>query len=356
MDEYWTYRRVRFKSRAAGLTFNGITVAILLYILISIFRGAPYLVMEHIHQASFYSRLNAPRRPPCSAILKEYGAAALCQEWDWLDTVDKPGPELFVKTFVQETFEVRSAAATGRLWTRVNSTEFYIAPPEDFELILEHVTDYLESYSGEVSGQQMSGWLQQTVKAESVSSERQRITETDPEDPSHLARFPPNKRIILPLKQLLSAAEIDLEQECEACHHGAAKGRTVRRVGVNLGLTLTYSNMWNSTRSTGPLQYSIRVSHHEKNEGTREMEISRRGVGPDGVEWRVKRRSYGIQVTFSGEGMVGTFSWTALIAFVLTSLTQLALASTITEQVLTLMPPAELWKHSTEGGIRDKST
>ena len=54
--------------------------------------------------------------------------------------------------------------------------------------------------------------------------------------------------------------------------------------------------------------------------------------------------------------MVGTFSWTALIAFVLTSLTQLALASTITEQVLTLMPPAELWTHSMEAGIRDKST
>ena len=49
MDEYWTYRRVRFKSRAAGLTFNGITVAILLYILISIFRGAPYLVLFSYH-------------------------------------------------------------------------------------------------------------------------------------------------------------------------------------------------------------------------------------------------------------------------------------------------------------------
>jgi hypothetical protein len=113
---------------------------------------------------------------------------------------------------------------------------------------------------------------------------------------------------------------------------------------MELALTVTYSNLWNTTGgASSDLQFAIRATFHEKHEGTRQMAIARRGMGAGGVEWRVKRRSYGVHVKFDGDGMVAVFSWSALVGFVLTSLTQLALASTITEQVLTLFPPEELW-------------
>ena len=109
MDDYWTYRRVRFKSHAAGLSYNGLTVAIILYIIRSIFSDTPYLVIDKDFDSKFFARLMGNVRPRCDAL-----PGKPCQEWDWLDVVERPGPQLFVKTFVQETFEVRNNEAKGK--------------------------------------------------------------------------------------------------------------------------------------------------------------------------------------------------------------------------------------------------
>jgi len=284
---------------------------------------------------------------------------------------------------------------------RENSSEFFLAPPEgdilisiltlsltltltltpypDFNFVLESAIHGFEQLydpplNHPISGQTIGGWLEKNhMNSTKTTTERERITQTDPEDESHLASFEAGKRILFPMRTLLEAADVNLEKVCDLCKIGSAKGRTLRRVGVALTVTLTYSNMWNKTDSTGPFMYGIRSVYDEKAEGVRSMKIERRGVTttPEGksldvenvdldvdvdvdvdvnldvegkpLEWRVKRRSYGIKLTFRHDGMVATFSYTSLLEFVLTALTQLAVASTLAELALTIYPAKELW-------------
>ena len=121
-------------------------------------------------------------------------------------------------------------ATMPRLWNTVNSTEFYLAPPESFALVLEHsISGFqkLEGFSGITSGQALSGWLERPLSDVNETDpvpDRVRITSTDPNDPAHLAQFPKDGRVILPLSEMLGAANITLEDVCAACHSGPAKG------------------------------------------------------------------------------------------------------------------------------------
>jgi len=139
MDEYWTYRRVRcthqypvdisvpdalvspiyvsfsFRSAAAGYTYNIVSLVVILHILASVYSSVPYLLVDDRFDARFFARLSdGAVEPECKSLEAYKGGytEASCQAWDWLDVVEEPGSELFIKTFIQETLPPVRATLT----------------------------------------------------------------------------------------------------------------------------------------------------------------------------------------------------------------------------------------------------
>ena len=145
---------------------------------------------------------------------------------------------------------------------QVKSHAFYVGQPEEWVLVLEH---RLVSLQGTWSGQDLSGFLRHQqldlshpvecascFKAMLSHFARARYARTGL--PAKVkSRFGPGKhdrRLQVRMSELLEAAGVSLDEECSRCAEFNLTGERarLRRVGLELDVTLFYSNLWFSWR------------------------------------------------------------------------------------------------------------
>ncbi|CAE7504745.1 unnamed protein product [Symbiodinium natans] len=152
---------------------------------------------------------------------------------------------------------------------------------------------------------------------------------------------------------LLAAAGVHLDQECSRCADFNVTGEKawLRNVGVELDVTLFYTNLWFSWRdpSTWLLpakepSFELKVSARQPIEGVRTIRtisaaqsyIDTKDLQNESL--RVTRRAHGIRLHFRQQGVLGAWDPMSLAYFLLQSCTFLGVAWTLTELLCSFAP------------------
>jgi hypothetical protein len=142
-----------------------------------------------------------------------------------------------------------------------------------------------------------------------------------------------------------------LDRDCEKCaeFNKTGESASLRQIGVELDVTLFYSNLWFSWADpwtwllpADDATFEVLVAARQPLEGVRTI----RTVGssellndiPPGVKHRVTRRSYGVRLIFHQRGIIGKLDTSSFISFVLQSLTFLTIAWTLCELLCDATP------------------
>ncbi|CAE7318281.1 unnamed protein product [Symbiodinium sp. CCMP2592] len=170
------------------------------------------------------------------------------------------------------------------------------------------------------------------------------------------APLPPSA-CLHPLKvrigDLLAAAGVHLDQECGRCSEFNITGEKamLRNVGVELEITLFYTNLWLSWQDPATWllpakepSFELKVAARQPIEGVRTLRSIPAAQSyfdlEDGQKEsaRVTRRSHGIRLLFRQQGVLGVWDSMALAYFLLQSCTFLGVAWTLTELLCSIAP------------------
>eukprot|EP00933_Yihiella_yeosuensis_P069454 TRINITY_DN7600_c1_g2_i2.p1 TRINITY_DN7600_c1_g2~~TRINITY_DN7600_c1_g2_i2.p1 ORF type:complete len:448 (-),score=46.08 TRINITY_DN7600_c1_g2_i2:75-1289(-) len=350
---YATYRRCTLNSKLLRYSYNTLTVILALYTLFNAIVSKEHLLQEELlNDHVLFSRIaESPlAKPRCSAL----NATGLCVEWSWLEAVDSSSDRLFLATWAQETLFVGGPRLqrlgdqtsdggqrrTG--WQRTANQSFYVAQPEVWDLLLEH---RLASSMGTWSGQDLHGFLRRRQDlSEKVRDHVMKGVPKDPKVQFGTALDQADRRVRISIGDLLASLDLELDQECEKCaaYNVTGEAARLRRTGVELDVTLFYSNLWFDWESPSSwflpsqdISFELQVASRQPREGVRTI----RTVGrselleqvPPGTAARVQRRTHGVRMFFHQRGVLGKFDIVTFIAFVVKSLTFLTIAWSVSE-------------------------
>lgn len=246
---------------------------------------------------------------------------------------------------------------------------FYVGEPEAWILVLEH---RLTSGIGVWSGQDLPGFLREVQLPGTYSSPieyaaqgaamRPAVTFGLPASSKGAAVRPAatfglsassDRRLQVRIGDLLAAAGVHLDQECTRCPEFNITGEKamLRNVGVELEITLFYTNLWLSwqdpTTWLFPAKepsFELKVAARQPIEGVRTLRSIPAAQSYFDLEdaqkesARVTRRSHGIRLLFRQQGVLGTWDSMALAYFLLQSCTFLGVAWTLTELLCSMAP------------------
>lgn len=338
--DYQTYRRINIKSTSIGTAYYGLTILVVAVIPL-------YLLMTHGHlevekpSGVFFARPKDPKgfsELMCSE--RVMAAGVQCTAWDWLESVDSDSESFFIATFVKDRLERRTCGRSKvpcggeKIWELINVSHYYIAGTERLLVNFEH---RVINPSGDVhDSHDLIGFL----------SRKGHCGIHQPRHSSY-KNFSAGKDTLRVL-DLLEAAGVDLDADqcvgCRASEDGL--GSTLRRWGVELDVTIYYSNLWPQNTMfrgffPGETAYQYCVRHVPSVDGVRLIYTA--GASPflsyNGTEeTRIVRRVYGIKAHIHITGDMGRPSWKAAITFLIGALTLLAQPWTLTEFYLSILP------------------
>jgi len=162
-----------------------------------------------------------------------------------------------------------------------------------------------------------------------------------------------DKRLRIRIRDLLDTVGLNLDQECDICPEFNISGEAarLRRTGVELDVTLFYSNLWFSWNKPWTwifpdkdITFEVQVSARQPVEGVRTIRTAGRSQllkqVPQGVEARVTQRTYGVRMFFHQRGLIGRFCAANFISFLVRSLTFLTIAWSVSEILVDFTPTA----------------
>ncbi|CAK9055783.1 unnamed protein product [Durusdinium trenchii] len=381
MDVYSTYRRCTLRSKRLAGSYWALTGSLGIYVIYTAVTAKSHLLQEVLaSDGVLFARFAEDEdvQPKCANM----NSTGLCVELPWLDAVEISATRGFLATYIQETLLFGRPAlqqlGTGQIahqgQQKVRSQAFYVGQPELWILVLEH---RLSSITGTWSGQDLIGFLRQEQLDTGYSHPIEHVAHGLPKEVKTWFGGAKDRRLQVRLFELLQAAGVTLDQECSRCAEFNLTGEAarLRRIGLELDVTLFYSNLWFlwSDISTWFLPnkevtFELQVKAREPVEGVRTI----RTIGPaqsffQDEEYhnqtaRVTRRSFGIRLLFHQRGVIGKWDSMSLAFFLLQSCTFLGVAWTLTELLCTFIPvlcdlwgwPPPAWFESLQRAQRDK--
>lgn len=249
MDVYPTYRRCTLRSSYLARFYWSLTGSVAIFVL-----GSAVIYKGHLLQEVFsrdvilFARFKEEpdKRPKCSAM----NATGLCVELPWLDAVDVSASRGFLATYVEENLHLGRPSlqrlgdpiADTTRPRKVHSQNFYVAQPEEWSLVLE---DRLTSIAGTWMLQDLEGFLrkEQLERSEAIEYVRHGVPN---EARLRFGGDSSDRRLKVSMSDLLRAANVTLDQECQRCSEFNLTGESawLRRTGLELDVTIFYSNLW----------------------------------------------------------------------------------------------------------------
>ncbi|CAJ1355155.1 unnamed protein product [Effrenium voratum] len=375
MDEYSTYRRCVLRSKGLAGSYWATTVLLVFYVIYTAIISKNHLLLEVLNaEGVLFARLKEGPEAPSCAGLAAGGSTGLCVELPWLSACELSASRGFLSTYVQEAlFEGRpslqrlgSEPTDDAKHRKVREQAFYIGQPESWVLVLEHRVACLV---GTWSGQDLEGFMRKEQLDINYGHPIEYVARGLPPASARrsFAGSSSERRVQVQMADLLSAANMSLDDECHRCAEFNVTGERarLRRIGVELDVTLFYSNLWFSWSDIstwfGPnkeVSFELKVSARQPIEGVRTI----RSVAPSASffppeEYRdkdfpsVTRRSYGVRMLFHQQGVIGKWDFPSFLFFLLQGCTFLGVAWTLTELLCTFLPmahallgkPAPLW-------------
>lgn len=359
---YATYRRCNLESPLLAKVYKLLTIALSVFVLYSAIVTKDHLLQEEIQadQVLFARLEESPNQPPRCAALN---ASGLCVEWQWLEACEASPERLFLATYVQETLQLggprlhplgEDPASLGHkykgAWQHNRSQSFYVGEPEAWNLVIEHRLS--SSLLGTRPGQDLPGFVRALQQSETLQP-RQHIMQGIPSSPMQYfgSAAGSDKRLRVRMRDMFSALNIDLDQECDRCSEFNLTGEAarLRRVGIELDVTLFYSNLWFSWLDpatwfvpANEVTFEVQGRSRQPVEGVRTIRTVGQSELLDGLEpgtkARVTRRTFGIRVFFHQRGVIGKIDAASFIAFLVKSLTLLTIAWSVSEVLVDATP------------------
>jgi hypothetical protein len=332
---YETYKCVRIKDRTLGLLYWGLFILIVIYIfgfVIVIDKG--YLAYDTpvgivraklVKPRGLEIRTDEGSHPYC--------AQGACRIWDHYDIVypKSESDTLSISTQVTEIDQVRVCQETDPIcstdvFTETGKNNFFIANVEDFEVVVEHSMQAEKLIYEE--DEEESGF------AESSRHMNGRLMA---KNDTALVHFPRNKADRFPVKVLLEAAEVDLDQKSDALKKKKKNElhETMRARGLVLFVVITYSNT-NTFFGTHPVRYEYRV--HRLHE-TDFVVYETLGTSESADNTRHLHKRHGIHLKFIITGSIGRFSLQALLGNIVSALGLVTLSSIVVDQLAIYVLP-----------------
>ncbi|CAL1140473.1 unnamed protein product [Cladocopium goreaui] len=386
MDAYSTYRRCTLRSLRLAAVYWTLSGVLAVYVLYTAITSKNHLLQEVLStDAVLFARFEEEKdkRPKCA----EMNATGLCVELPWLDAVEVSASRGFLATYMEEALflgrpalQRLGAPVESQQPRKVRSQGFYVGQPELWSLVLE---DRLASIAGTWSSQDLAGFMREDHLDGSYSHPIEYAANGLPKEVrvkigGHKNQM--DRRVKVSMSELLSAANVTLDQECSRCAEFNLTGERarLRRVGLELDLTLFYSNLWFSWADVSTwflpnkeVTFELRVQARQPVEGVRTIRSvaaaqsffdARDYNGTKDDHPRVTRRSFGIRLLFHQQGVIGRWDPMTLAFFCLQSCTFLGVAWTLTELLCTFIPilcdlrgrPAPAWLESLQRAPREK--
>lgn len=357
---YATYRRCFLDSKVLRYSYTSLTRILAFYVLYNAVVSKDHLLKEELMSDNvLFARLEeTPGREPQCAHMNSSG---LCAEWSWLEACESSSERLFLTTYVQETLFVggpriqtissfQDSSLAGRShWVQNASQSFYIGEPEAWNLVIEH---RLATSFGVWPGQELIGFLRSKQLASSKTPGAHVFKGLPLSPRDTFGKVPKgDRRVHLPIRDLLASVDLDLDQECDRCAEFNLTGEAarLRRVGLELDVTLFYSNLWFSwdrprtwLLPSKDVSFEILVAARQPLEGVRTIRTAGQSELferiPPGTRSRVTRRSFGVRMFFHQRGIIGALDLSAMVAFLVKSLTFLTIAWSVSEILVDFTP------------------
>eukprot|EP00434_Breviolum_minutum_P038236 symbB.v1.2.033912.t1/scaffold4284.1/size41988/2 len=388
MDAYSTYRRCTLHSKRLAAIYWILSGSLALYVLYTAITGKSHLLQEVLStDAVLFARFEEEegKRPKCSKM----NATGLCVELPWLDAVEVSASRGFLATYVEESLLVgrptlqRLGDGETRVETiprKVRRQAFYVGQPEMWSLVLE---DRCASIAGTWSGQDLKGFMRKEQLDGLYSHPIEYASKGLPKEAKIWfggGQHGMDRRVKVGMSELLHAANVSLDQECDRCAEFNRTGESarLRRVGLELDVTLFYSNLWFSWSDFSSwfwpnkeVAFELKVKARQPVEGVRtirSLATSQSFFPPEDYNatvdpTRVTRRSFGVRLLFHQQGVIGKWDHLSMAFFCLQSCTFLGVAWTLTELLCTFIPimcdlrgrPAPEWFQSLQRVDREAS-
>eukprot|EP00930_Biecheleria_cincta_P044204 TRINITY_DN30338_c0_g1_i1.p1 TRINITY_DN30338_c0_g1~~TRINITY_DN30338_c0_g1_i1.p1 ORF type:complete len:406 (+),score=73.57 TRINITY_DN30338_c0_g1_i1:22-1239(+) len=359
---YATYRRCKLESPLLSNVYTLLTSALVFFVLYSAIVTKDHLLQEELRadQVLFARLEESPDQPArCSTL----NASGQCVEWQWLEACEATPERLFLATYVQETLHLggprlrplgkdpgSSGYQDGGVWQHDRSHSFYVGDPEAWNLIIEHRLS--SSLLGTWSGQDLPGFVR-TQQPTEILQPRQHVMQGIP--PSPLKHFgsaaKSDRRLRVKVRDLLRAVDVDLDQECNRCSEFNLTGEAahLRRIGIELDVTLFYSNLWLSWANPATwfipakeVTFEVQGTSRQPVEGVRTIRTVGQSELLDGLEpgtnARVTRRTFGVRIFFHQRGIIGKLDAASFVNFLVKSLTFLTIAWSVSEVLVDATP------------------
>jgi hypothetical protein len=357
---YSTYRRTNVRDDFVYWLYLGLNIACIL-----IFLAKSLLNLDHLEKAQAdgtiflpnpYEYSELPLRNKSCEKNRELHPKTNCSNWDWFETVVQPAGSIFVTTRSSDHVERRLCEhwePCGEvLWKRATSgKDYYIAAPENETLVLEH-SQYVPAFGKHeysLANTEMDGFV---IKASQHGEQaiadlvRDGIQQSDV-----LMRLPKGSPDILSFERLLESGSVDLDARSDKSILDGNQMDTYRTRGLQMQLTIVYSNLWGHEGfTTGEMQYVIFCHHIPKTEAhlseTHLHEDDFSALNAAGLvagsaasgDLRMRRQRFGVRMFVHQTGLVARFSWSAMLSYIITFSSLSTLAWNVVELFLSLYP------------------
>jgi hypothetical protein len=296
------------------------------------------------------------REKSCDNNQKQYPRSN-CSHWDWFETVVQPAGSVFVTTHANDHVERRVCEhwepCGEKLWERATADkDYYIAAPENEFLMLEHslyVPDF-GSHKYSLGNMEMDGFvIKGSLHGEQAIADLIRYGIQQSDVVMHL---PKGSADIISVEDLLESGSVDLEARSDKSilDVSGKRDETYRTRGLQMQLTIVYSNLWGHEGfTTGEMRYVVFCHHIPKTEAhITEIHLHEEdfsllnlgGLAPSGAsgDLRMKRTRYGVHLFIHQTGLVARFEWSALLSYIITFSALSTLAWNLVELFLSFYP------------------
>ena len=343
---YTTYKYCSIKSHVLGLYYYLGILAVVIYTIVTLFVNKGYLKLDTSPQGSITlisDSLDTNLRLPVDHYCCQGKNCSVdCflidgKELAW--PMDKDS--VTISSFFKERKQTLRNAGDGAILENGEETKYFSKNPEAIDIKVEHS---IHSYALQLTG------TQRTMQGELVG----RNSET-------IKRFDSLERADrVSLNDLIIASGMQSLDETSDSPNG--NNRSFRRKGCLLVVTIVYNNIpQDILRPSSPLSYTYhvtrvpftpyRVEETIHNEDYLQQNPSTRYGTPQS---RLLRKRYGVHVKFTQSGRLGTFSLVDLLQCIATSISLLALVTTLGDIVALYLLPQSQYYRNVIYGMRDE--
>lgn len=353
---YITYKLVIIRDRRIGVIYYVIAIAVILYSLAEIFVKKGYLEFDTAPDATIRFLLSDPKEDNgvdhdksaqvanLSYCCYNETASEYCTQCQVMDARELSWPvesrTISLTTFSKDRWQTKnmSSGKFGKFET-IRENLYFTVQPEKMMIKIEHAVLATKFLTGKLGGKDLAA-SQRNMKGYLYGHNGTLIKSLSSNKEDRMR----GKADKLTVQEILQAAGVaSLDETSDALN---SKGKPFRRHGIVLHMAINYQNAESTWLGTGDIEYSYQVrripyADYRVNEVIPVIDATD-FTNPSlerHQENRLFRKRYGIKIEFHQSGVLGHFSFSALLGHLASAVSLLTLTATIVDILILYILP-----------------